>query len=65
MPRDSLAIGLVVDAATGGLCKLSPEQVADRMGTSSANAVTREELYVRVVMAMDAKLQKVRQMRME
>ena len=57
--------GLVVDAATGGLYKLSPEQVAGQMGKSSASAVTREGLYVRVVMAADPSSEKVGQMRME
>jgi hypothetical protein len=56
---------LVVDAAAGGRYELIPEQVACRMGKSSANAVTREGLYVRVVMAAHPKLEKVRQMRME
>ena len=58
-------IGLVDDAATGGLYTLSPEQVAGQLGKSSANAVTREGLYVRVVMAADPSWEKVGQMRME
>ena len=58
-------IGLVVDAASGGLYELSPEQVAGQMGKSSANAVTREGLYVRVVMTADPSWEKVRQMLME
>ena len=63
--RNSLPSGLVVDAATGGLCELSPEQVAGQMGKSSANAVTREGLYVRVAMTADPSWEKVGQMRME
>ena len=58
-------IGLVVDAASGGLYKLSPEQVAGQMGKRTANAVTREGLYVRVVMAADPSWEKVGQMRIE
>ena len=65
MQRNSFPSGLVVDAATGGLYKLSPDQVAGQMGKSSANAVTREGLYVRVVMAADPSWEKVGQMRME
>ena len=63
--RDSLLIGLVVDSATGGRYKLSPEQVAGHMCTRPANAVTREGMYVRVVMAAEPSWEKVGQMRME
>jgi hypothetical protein len=55
----------MVDAASGGLYKLTPEQVAGELGKRSANAVTREGLYVRVVMAADPRWEKVGQLRME
>ncbi len=58
-------IGLVVDAASSGLHELSPEQVAGQMSKSSANAVTREGLYVRVVMTADPSWKKVGLMRIE
>ena len=63
--RHSLAIGLVVDAETGGLYEPSPEQMAGQMSTRKANAVTREGLYVRVVMAANPSWEKVGRLQME
>ncbi len=54
--RDSFPSGLIVESATGGRYELMPEQVAGQMSKSSANAITREALYVRVVMAADPRM---------
>ncbi len=46
-------IGLVVDAATGGLYKLSPEQIAATLGQTGAVDKIDDVLYIGVVLRPD------------
>lgn len=54
-------IGLVVDASTGGMYKLSPEQIeANLGGGASASAETRgDALYVAVVLQADPSWERI------
>ena len=59
-------IGLAVDAISGGLYKLTPEQVSATMLTKSASlARTPDGLYVAVVMTPEPGWQKVGQLQSE
>jgi hypothetical protein len=57
-------VGLAVDAISGGLYKISPEQVQATMAKQGAS-VTRDGMYVLVVMQPDPTWQKVAQMERE
>ena len=57
-------VGLAVDAISGGLYKISPEQVQATMEKQGAS-VTRDGMYVLVVMQPDPTWQKVAQMERE
>ena len=54
-------IGLAVDAMSGGLYKLTPEQIAGGMATQTASA-TSDGLYVAVVLRADPTWQKIGQL---
>ncbi len=59
-------IGLAVDAISGGLYNLTPEQVSGTMLTNSADIVpTRDGLYVMVVLKPQPQWQKVGQLQRE
>jgi len=57
-------IGLAVDAISGGMYKLSPEQLSATLGATSAATVTKSEdgLYVVVVLKPEASWVKVAQL---
>ena len=53
-------IGLVVDASTGGLYNLTPEQIAGQMAQQHAvTSVSRDGVYVFVVMEPDPSWQQI------
>lgn len=59
-------IGLAVDAMTGGLYNLTPEQVAGQLAKSSASAtVTKDGLYVVLVPAPEAEWRRIGALVME
>lgn len=56
-------IGLAVDAITGGMYKLSPEQIAGEMRSMSTGAVIRDgEMFIAVVMQPDSEWEKFGQL---
>jgi hypothetical protein len=57
-------IGLAVDAISGGMYKLSPEELSAALGTGSAGTVTRngDGMYVIVVLKPEANWVKVAQL---
>ena len=57
-------IGLAVDGISGGLYKLTPEQIAGTMATPTAS-LTIDGLYVAVVLRADAGWQKIGQLERE
>lgn len=54
-------IGLAVDAISGGLYKLTPEQIAGTMPSQTA-AVTADGLYIAVVLRPDASWERIGQL---
>ena len=53
-------VGLAVDAVSGGLYKISPEQVAGQMAKQGASVQsTKDGLYVTVVMSPDPTWQRI------
>jgi hypothetical protein len=56
-------IGLVVDAATGGMYKLSPEQIAPTLGMRQATLENVDDvLYIAVVLHADPSWEKIGQL---
>ena len=57
-------IGLAVDAISGGMYKLSPEELSASLGTTSAGAVTKnaDGIYIVVVLKPEANWVKVAQL---
>lgn len=60
-------IGLAVDAISGGMYKLSPEQLSAALGATSAGTVTKsgDGIYVVVVLKPDANWIKVAQLEVQ
>lgn len=56
-------IGLVVDASTGGMYKITPEVVMTNLSTTKPQGSNHEHLYITVVMDIDPQWEKIGQLK--